>query len=103
MNGGNSLPDSDLSLIDVSRGEIQARAWRGKLHLGARQGTKTPLWTRGGHSTTRKGDAECENRRSNAPCLPHAPPLHLANPSATPFAPARYGVPSFFGVLLDVF
>lgn len=32
MNGANSLPDSDLSLIDVSRGEIQARAWRGKLH-----------------------------------------------------------------------
>jgi hypothetical protein len=32
MNGANSLLDSDLSLIDVSRGEIQARAWRGKLH-----------------------------------------------------------------------
>ena len=31
MNGANSLPDSDLSLIDVSRGEILARAWRGKL------------------------------------------------------------------------
>ena len=42
MNGANSLPDSDLSLIDVSRGEILARAWRGKLHPRRSPGNENP-------------------------------------------------------------
>src|SRR5258708_3120977 len=85
MNGANSLPDSDLSLIDVSPwGNTGQGVARQGYTLGACQGTKTPLWTCGGHSTTRTGHVECESRRSNALCVPYALPLHLANQSQLP-------------------
>jgi hypothetical protein len=104
MNGANSLPDSDLSLIDVS-------PWGNTGQGVARQVTLSALARerkrRCGLAVVilrqEQINVECENRRSNAPYVPYALPLHLANQSATPFAPARYGVPSFFGVLLEVF